>query len=155
MSVQDDARRATGFAMSSRWSVEDNNALVAQYDARKAAGVVGPADFELPSATDHRLAVIAFATSVGFFAAALVPGKERRPLSDPRRWSSLIKERMVHRILKCCADCAWAGAVYNQQKADADEVRRRSNVQAAKTHLGLKRCPTGCSIWRGWTRSRY
>ena len=32
----------------------------------------------------------------------------------PRRWSSLIETYMVHQILKCCADCAWAGTVYHK-----------------------------------------
>ena len=113
------------------------------------------------AASDHRLAVIGFATAVGFFAAALVsdplrekragkkrrraavvtsPGVERtfrirRPPPEPRPWSSLIKKHMIHRLLKCCANCAWAGTVYDQQQAEADEIRRRSNVQAAQTDI--------------------
>ena len=97
----------------------------------------------LQQATNRPLTCWSAMRPVGLLAVGptKVSGKERQPLPDPRRWSRLIKERMVHRILKCCADCTWAGVVYDQQKAEADKFRRRSHAQAAQTNFRLKMVP--------------
>jgi hypothetical protein len=110
--------------------------------------------------SDHRPAVSAFATAVGVFAAAFAsaPLREKRGNKKRRRgvapeqklqWASLIEQHMVHWILKCCADCAWAGTVYDQHESEAALLWRLAVVRKTQADIADSLFPRLTTLVKG------
>jgi hypothetical protein len=70
--------------------------------------------------------------------------KRKRGVAPEQKlqWSSLIEQHMVHWSLKSCADCAWAGTVYDQHKSEAARIRRLAVVRATQADSIFPRLTT-------------